>query len=363
MSARGVGAFESRPRAPGRPRAGRAQCGVGGRSMAARGGGRGGRAARAGVGVQTQRARSARGRPRLRTRPRPRQGDESIGAHAPGGREGAGGGVARGRARGETARRRAAAPDAAIAPRRRCGRRFRGRCGAGRARWAAAASRTAARRPTTSSGASPGCPAPPGDAPADAESTAGLAGGAPRGRAGAGARGAGCGLRAQAASPARALGGAHNPRPGPRAGRRRPSPTPPVKRAAEMNYRFANLLGAPHRGGSVALDGDTLYSAAGNRVSAVRERGCGGEGEVVAGGARPRRRQAARRRGGAGRARRVGRPWWRWTRPERHRTTARLLARPSSAPTPRPPPACAPPTPSPPPPDRPCGLHVVHAAV
>lgn len=36
-----------------------------------------------------------------------------------------------------------------------------------------------------------------------------------------------------------------------------------------MNYRFANLLGAPYRGGSVALAGDVLFSPVGNRVATV----------------------------------------------------------------------------------------------
>jgi periodic tryptophan protein 2 len=36
-----------------------------------------------------------------------------------------------------------------------------------------------------------------------------------------------------------------------------------------MNYTFANLLGAPYRGGSLLLRGDTLLCPAGNRVREV----------------------------------------------------------------------------------------------
>lgn len=36
-----------------------------------------------------------------------------------------------------------------------------------------------------------------------------------------------------------------------------------------MNYSFANLLGAPYRGGSILLHGDTLICPAGNRVREV----------------------------------------------------------------------------------------------
>lgn len=37
-----------------------------------------------------------------------------------------------------------------------------------------------------------------------------------------------------------------------------------------MNYRFTNLLGAPYRGGTLALAGDTLFTPVGNRVGTVR---------------------------------------------------------------------------------------------
>jgi periodic tryptophan protein 2 len=37
-----------------------------------------------------------------------------------------------------------------------------------------------------------------------------------------------------------------------------------------MNYKFANLLGAPYRGGNVILHGSELLSPVGNRVSQVR---------------------------------------------------------------------------------------------
>ena len=36
-----------------------------------------------------------------------------------------------------------------------------------------------------------------------------------------------------------------------------------------MNYEFANLLGAPYRGGSLLFDGDTLICPSGNRVREV----------------------------------------------------------------------------------------------
>lgn len=36
-----------------------------------------------------------------------------------------------------------------------------------------------------------------------------------------------------------------------------------------MNYKFANLLGAPYRGGNVILHGSELLSPVGNRVSQV----------------------------------------------------------------------------------------------
>ncbi len=36
-----------------------------------------------------------------------------------------------------------------------------------------------------------------------------------------------------------------------------------------MNYKFANLLGAPYRGGNVILHGTELLSPVGNRVSQV----------------------------------------------------------------------------------------------
>lgn len=38
----------------------------------------------------------------------------------------------------------------------------------------------------------------------------------------------------------------------------------------KMDYKFRNLLGAPYKGGSVAMTGDTLLSPVGNRVSQVR---------------------------------------------------------------------------------------------
>jgi hypothetical protein len=36
-----------------------------------------------------------------------------------------------------------------------------------------------------------------------------------------------------------------------------------------MNYQFANLLGAPYRGGSLLLHNNELLSPVGNRVSQV----------------------------------------------------------------------------------------------
>lgn len=36
-----------------------------------------------------------------------------------------------------------------------------------------------------------------------------------------------------------------------------------------MNYKFANLLGAPYRGGNILLHGNELLSPVGNRVSQV----------------------------------------------------------------------------------------------
>jgi periodic tryptophan protein 2 len=36
-----------------------------------------------------------------------------------------------------------------------------------------------------------------------------------------------------------------------------------------MNYKFANLLGAPYRGGNVILHNSELLSPVGNRVSQV----------------------------------------------------------------------------------------------
>lgn len=41
-----------------------------------------------------------------------------------------------------------------------------------------------------------------------------------------------------------------------------------------MDYRFANLLGAPYRGGNLILHGTELLSAVGNRVSVVRATSC-----------------------------------------------------------------------------------------
>ena len=38
----------------------------------------------------------------------------------------------------------------------------------------------------------------------------------------------------------------------------------------KMDYKFQNLLGAPYKGGSVAMTGDTLLTPVGNRVSQVR---------------------------------------------------------------------------------------------
>ena len=37
-----------------------------------------------------------------------------------------------------------------------------------------------------------------------------------------------------------------------------------------MNFTFASLLGAPYRGGSLCMHGDTLLSPVGNRVAQVR---------------------------------------------------------------------------------------------
>ena len=37
-----------------------------------------------------------------------------------------------------------------------------------------------------------------------------------------------------------------------------------------MDYTFQNLLGAPYKGGSVVMTGDTLLAPVGNRVSQVR---------------------------------------------------------------------------------------------
>ena len=50
-----------------------------------------------------------------------------------------------------------------------------------------------------------------------------------------------------------------------------------------MNYAFANLLGAPYRGGNLLLHGTELLSTVGNRVSQVRAQAplperCGGGG-------------------------------------------------------------------------------------
>jgi hypothetical protein len=36
-----------------------------------------------------------------------------------------------------------------------------------------------------------------------------------------------------------------------------------------MDYTFQNLLGAPYKGGTVTMAGDTLLSPVGNRVSQV----------------------------------------------------------------------------------------------
>ena len=41
---------------------------------------------------------------------------------------------------------------------------------------------------------------------------------------------------------------------------------------SSLNYKFANLLGAPYRGGNLLLHGTELLSAVGNRVSEVRRR-------------------------------------------------------------------------------------------
>jgi hypothetical protein len=38
-----------------------------------------------------------------------------------------------------------------------------------------------------------------------------------------------------------------------------------------MNYKFANLLGAPYRGGNILFHGNELLSPVGNRVSQVRD--------------------------------------------------------------------------------------------
>jgi len=37
-----------------------------------------------------------------------------------------------------------------------------------------------------------------------------------------------------------------------------------------MNFAFNSLLGAPYRGGSLVMQGDTLLSPVGNRVAQVR---------------------------------------------------------------------------------------------
>ena len=42
---------------------------------------------------------------------------------------------------------------------------------------------------------------------------------------------------------------------------------------SSLNYKFANLLGAPYRGGNLLLHGTELLSAVGNRVSQVSEGG------------------------------------------------------------------------------------------
>jgi hypothetical protein len=38
-----------------------------------------------------------------------------------------------------------------------------------------------------------------------------------------------------------------------------------------MNYKFANLLGAPYRGGNILFHGNELLSPVGNRVCQVRD--------------------------------------------------------------------------------------------
>jgi hypothetical protein len=38
------------------------------------------------------------------------------------------------------------------------------------------------------------------------------------------------------------------------------------------DFRFANLLGAPYRGGTLLLHGNTLLSPVGNRVTQARSR-------------------------------------------------------------------------------------------
>lgn len=39
-----------------------------------------------------------------------------------------------------------------------------------------------------------------------------------------------------------------------------------------MDYQFSNLLGAPYRGGTLLLQGNTLLSPVGNRVTQARAR-------------------------------------------------------------------------------------------
>lgn len=36
-----------------------------------------------------------------------------------------------------------------------------------------------------------------------------------------------------------------------------------------MSFKFANLLGAPYRGGTILMHGAELFSPVGNRVSVV----------------------------------------------------------------------------------------------
>ena len=43
-----------------------------------------------------------------------------------------------------------------------------------------------------------------------------------------------------------------------------------IFKTKSMDYKFQNLLGAPYKGGTVFMHGDTLLTPVGNRVSQVR---------------------------------------------------------------------------------------------